>query len=276
MKEELLTDALLREFLMGKVDDAERERLENLFLTDSEARERVLLIEQELTDDYLENNLTKEDRKEFLLRYGQTSEQQQQLRISKAIKDWAIRENAKSQPAPVTSTLWNRLLATFRSRPVFVIPVAATIILAIVFAAVWVNSRTTGSALAHELAELNSPASLRQVPAKMSGLKLSPITVRGSEQRFVLKRSAEDGIVELSLPWPQKERYEAYRVEVRRVGGDELFTLPNLQAQNDDPGIIRLRLPARILSRGDYQVRLTGTGNNVNGPTEEYSFSVDG
>ena len=34
MKEELLTDALLREFLLGKVDEEERERIESLFLTD--------------------------------------------------------------------------------------------------------------------------------------------------------------------------------------------------------------------------------------------------
>ena len=58
MNEEILTDALLREFLLGKVDDEEVARIESLFLTDSEARERVLVIEQELIEDYLENSLT--------------------------------------------------------------------------------------------------------------------------------------------------------------------------------------------------------------------------
>ena len=97
MKEEILTDAALREFLLGKVDDEERARIESLFLTDSEAREKVLVIEQELIEDYLEDSLTAEDKEKFLLRYGQTAAQLQQLRITKAIKDWAVRENASVQ-----------------------------------------------------------------------------------------------------------------------------------------------------------------------------------
>src|SRR5215204_6193989 len=123
MREELLTDAFLREFLLGKVDDEERARIENLFLTDPEARERVLVVEQELMEDYLEDGLTTGDRENFLLRFGQTTAQQQQLRIDKAIKDWAVRENASSQTvSPVIST-WDRLRT--RLRPVFLIPIAA-------------------------------------------------------------------------------------------------------------------------------------------------------
>src|SRR6476660_5342700 len=91
-KEELLTDARLREFLLGKADDEEAAQIERLFLTDSEARERVLVIEQELIEDYLEESLTADDREQCLLRYGQTAGQLQQLRITKAIKDCALRE----------------------------------------------------------------------------------------------------------------------------------------------------------------------------------------
>src|SRR6185436_7509139 len=105
MKEEILTDAVLREFLLGKLDDEEAARIESLFLTDSEVREKVLVIEQELIEDYLEDGLTAEDREKFLLRYGQTAAQLQQLRITKAIKDWAIRENA-SQTIPTAPSIW--------------------------------------------------------------------------------------------------------------------------------------------------------------------------
>jgi hypothetical protein len=102
MKKEILTDAVLREFLLGKVDDEEAARIESLFLTDSQAREKVLVIEQELIEDYLEDSLTAEDREKFLLRYGQTAAQLQQLRITKAIKDWAVRENASVQTVPTS------------------------------------------------------------------------------------------------------------------------------------------------------------------------------
>jgi len=73
VKEEILPDALLREFLLGKVGDEERVRIESLFLTDPEAREKILVIEQELTEDYLEDSLSAEDREKFLSRYGQTA-----------------------------------------------------------------------------------------------------------------------------------------------------------------------------------------------------------
>ncbi len=276
MKKELLTDALLREFLLGKVDDAERERIENLFVTDSEARERVLIVEQELIEDYLEDNLTTADKEKFLLQHGQTSAQQQQLRISKAIKDWALKENARSRSDAVGVSGWSRLRTKLWLKPVFMIPIAVTTIVAIVCVAVWVNSRMTRSAIAQELAQLNAPASLRETPTQMAVFNLSPITTRGMETRAVFKRSAENGIVELRMPWVQKERYSTYQAEVRRVDGGDSFTIPNLQAGNDGGSTIRLRLPVRILSRGQYQIRLSGvTADGVGSLSEEYPFTVD-
>lgn len=275
MNKELLTDALLREFLLGKVDDDERKRIEDLFLTDSEVRERVLVVEQELVEDYVEENLTVADRDEFLLRYGQTSAQQQQLRISKAIKDWALRENAKNQLA--AGSWWDRLCGKLGLKPAFVIPIAATAIIAVVVGAFWLNSRMTRAALAKELAQLNTPVSLRETPPQMQSLNLSPVTVRSAApSTSVLKRSAATGIVELRLPWIQKERYSTYRAELRRVGADESVAIPNLQAESDVQSTIRLRLPARLLTRGQYQIDLTGVADDGRtSPSEEYTLSVE-
>ena len=277
MNEDILTDAVLREFLLGKVDDEEAARIESLFLTDSEAREKVLVIEQELTEDYLEDSLTADDREKFLLRYGQTAAQLQQLRITKAIKDWALRESARKQIVPVEVSSWSRLRARLRLRPVFVIPIAVTAMIAIVCAAVWLNGRMKRATLEQELAQLNTPANLREVPPQMVSLELPPIVVRSLERRNNFTKSADVQTVELRLPWIQKERYSNYQAEVRRVGGDESFTIPNLQAENDGLSTIRLRLPAHILSRGQYQIRLTGIDSGgVPGTSEEYTFLVEG
>jgi hypothetical protein len=278
MKEEILTDAVLREFLLGKVDDEEAARIESLFLTDSEARERILVIEQELIEDYIEDSLTAGDREKFLLRYGQTAAQLQQLRISQAIKDWALRESAREQMVPVELSTWSRLRARLRLKPVFVIPIAVTAMIAIVCAAVWLNGRIKRAAIEQELAQLNTPASLREVPERMFSVNLSPIVVRSTESEIVIKRPAvATAIVELHLPWIQKERYPTYQAEIRSVGGDESFTIPNLQAENDGRYEIRLRFPARLISRGQYQVRLSGIDPaGAAGISEEYSFTVAG
>src|SRR5262249_37342579 len=160
MNEEMLTDAVLREFLLGKVDVEESARIESLFLTDPEAREKLLVVEQELIEDYLEDSLTAEDREKFLLRYGQTAEQLQELRITKAIKDWALRENAL-HAVPIELSTWQRLRARVRLRPVFVIPIAVTALIAIVVGGVWLNGRMIRAAIERELTQLNAPANLR-------------------------------------------------------------------------------------------------------------------
>jgi hypothetical protein len=275
MKEEVLTDAVLREFLLGKVDDEEAARIESLFLTDSEARERVLVIEQELIEDYLEDSLTAEEREKFLLRYGQTAAQLQQLRITKAIKDWAVRESARVEAVPVELSMWSRLRARLRLNPVFVVPIAVTVLIAIFCAAIWLNSRIKHAAIERELAQLNTPASLREVPPQMFSMDLTPIAVRSVEGGKEFKKSTDDQIVELRLPRTQKERYPNYQAEVRRVSGAESFTIPNLPAENDGMSPIRLRLPARILSRGQYQVRLRGVSSDGTvSQLEEYQFTI--
>lgn len=276
MKEELLTDAVLREFLLGKVDDEERARIESLFLTDPEAREKILVNEQELIEDYLEDSLNAGDREKFLQRYGQTPAQLQQLRISKAIKEWAIRENASLAVSGGTS-IFQRLRAGLLTRPVFVVPIAVAAIIAVVFVCVWLNGRLKHSAIQRELAQLNTPASLREVPPQLVSMDLRAIAVRSFEGVSEFKQSADVQKLELRLPWIQKERYPTYQAEIRRVSDDESFIIPNLQAENDTLPIIRIRLPTDILNRGQYQVRLSGIdGGGAMGITEEYAFMVDG
>ena len=166
MNEDSVTDALLREFLLGKLTDEDRERIEGLFLTDSQTRERVLALEQDLVDDYLEDGLSQGDKERFVSRYARTDEQRRKLRITGAIKDWAVREaRAPHQPAAAVS-IWSRLWTWLRFKPRFFIPIAVTTVVAAVFAIVWLNCRIEQRkhlAIEQELAQLNSPASLREV-----------------------------------------------------------------------------------------------------------------
>ncbi len=276
MTEELPTDAVLREFLLGKVNDEERARIESLFLTDPEAREKVLVVEQELIEDYLEDSLGTEDRETFLLRYGQTAAQRQQLRIDKAINDWALKENASSQKVPASLSTWDRLRSMLRLRPQFVIPIATATMIAIVVGGVWLNSRMKRAAIEQELAQLNTEVSLREVLPNTASLVLSPIAVRSIEQQNELKKSPETRIVELNLPWIQKQRYPTYSAQIRRLGSDDAFMIRNLPATLEGPYAIRLRVPAQMLTRGQYQVLLRGvSAGGVADEIVEYQFAVN-
>ena len=278
MKKEPVTDALLREFLLGKLVDEDRERIEALFLTDSLTRESVLAIEQDLIDDYFEDSLNEEEKERFVARYVRTEEQRRQLRINSAITDWAIREARASHSAAAPVSLWSRLWTWLRLKPRFVVPIAVAIMIAVVLAIVWRSSLVEQRkhwALEQELAQLNSPASLREAPPAMTSLDLRPVSVRSVEPQAELEIPTGIRTVELQLPWIQNERYPSYQAEVRRVGDSESFKIPNLQADTTGRYVIRLRLPTGMLMTGHYQINLTGVDSTGSASSsEEYSFVV--
>lgn len=278
MREEAVTDELLRQYLLGNVDDEERLRIERLFITDPVSRERLLAIEEDLIEDYLEDSLTKADRERFLSQFAQTPEQQQKLRITKSIKDWAVREGLVTQTGP--ATIWSRLRTRLSLKPLVVIPIAVTIVIAIVVAAVWLQGKREQRrhlAIEQELARLNSPASLREVPPDMVLFELSPVTLRSVEPQSELESRAGIELVELRLLWVQKEPYATYQAEVSRVGDDRSFMIRNLEAENDQGYAIRIRLRVDMLGRGLYQIQLTGiAADGVQGQREDYSFTVGG
>lgn len=278
MKEEALSDALLRQFLLGRVTDEERQRIESLFLTDAEAKERIIAAEQELIDDYLEGALTTEDQKQFHLHYGQTPEQQQKLRIARSIRKWAAAERATTDHISVTSTGWGVVGQRLRSKGALV-PAIALAAMILIVAAIWLRGimeqRNGRLSVEQELAQLNSPSELREPLPQIPSLDLSPVIVRGAEQQAEIKLRSATKIVELRLPWIQKERYPVYQAEIRPLGTNESFTIRNLPANNDRGYAVRLRVPTSMLRRGQYQVRLTGiAGDGEPGITEEYTFVV--
>ena len=277
MKEESITDAQLREFLLGGLDDDTRQRIERLFLTDAQTKESVLVTEQDLIEDYLEDGLSKEDKERFVSRYAQTAEQRRKLGITKSIRDWAATEAKTPQVRVATVSVWSRFWTQLRSKPVFVVPITVTIVIAVVLAIVWLNSqreRRKHLAIEQELAQLNSPESLREEPPHMISQKLKPANIRGLEPEPAVSPRPDTQIIQLSLPWIQKDRYPTYEAEVRRFDDDEPFKISNLHAESDD--IIRVRLRTDILRPGNYQIHLRGIANDgTRSSDEEYSFTVN-
>jgi hypothetical protein len=266
MKDEIITDVLLRQYLLGKIDDEKRQQIEKLFLTDSQARDRILAAEQELLEDYLEDGLSATDKEIFLLHYARTPEQQRKLRINQSIKDWAV---TKAQAAPVPSSIWSRFVRT----PVFVVPIAVAILIAIVIAYVWFNHTMEHRAIQREVAQLNTPASLSQSTPQMVSLRLTPVTVRSGETQNELIKRADTRFVELHLLTIEGAKYQTYRAALNRVGVKGPITTVDVNPENSNT--IRLRFPARILTNGSYRIELSGiTPDGSIGPTEEYIFTV--
>lgn len=273
MNEEPVSDALLRQFLLGQVDDQERQRLESMFVTGALSRERVMAAEQHLMDDFLDDSLTPEDKERFLAQYGETPAEQRKLRIAQSIHDWAATE--ATAVAAAAGSRWSRLFGRVWLKPVVAVPIAAVVLIAIVVAVIALRSRWEQQnihlAMQQELERLNSPSMLREPP--VAPVTLTPGAVRSAEAENEVNPPANADFVELRLLWTQKERFPSYQATIRRFEEDESFTIPNLQLDNGN--VIRLRLQSRLLKRGLYQIEVSGVGAN-GGPSEEYTFAVKG
>src|SRR6185369_14632883 len=141
MNEEPVSDALLRQFLLGQVDDQERQRLESMFVTGALSRERVMAAEQHLMDDFLDDSLTPEDKKHFLAQYGETPAEQRKLRIAQSIHDWAATSAGKTAVAAAAGSRWSRLFRRVWLTPVIAAPIAAVVLIAFVVAVIALRSR---------------------------------------------------------------------------------------------------------------------------------------
>lgn len=266
MNDETVTDALLREFLLGKVTDEVRERIEGQFVTDPQARERVLAVEQDLIEDYLEGTLSADEREQFVAGYTQTPEQRRKLRITKSIKDWAMTEAKAEQTAPTAISGWSRVQLWLR--PTFVVPVAVMVLIVIVVAAFWLSRRAGHSAIEKELAQLNAPSNTTTADVKR---ELSPVTVRSAGTQAELNPRPASGEVELRLLLTQSERYASYTATIHRVGDRDTYSVPNLIPSSDGKAI-HLRLPSHLFVRGLYQIIVTPDAPSSS--SDEYQLTV--
>lgn len=278
MKEDAASESTLRQFLLGNVDQEERERLESLFITDSVARDKILAAEQDLIDDYLDDSLTAAEKQSFIQQYADTPLKKRKLRIATSIKDWATAQGKVSPPPePVHASFWSRIGDIVWPKRALAIPIAAMAMVGVIALAIWLNSRMerreTQLAMQEEIVKLNVPSNLSQTPPKAS-LTLRPGLQRSGDTQNDLVITPDSGIAELRLLWIQPERYPRYSAVVSRANRHKLVTVPNLQPEADGNSI-RLRLPDHVLTNGDYQVVLTGiTANGAAGLNEEYFFRV--
>ena len=280
MKEELVTDADIRQFLLGSVDDSERQRIESLFMSDAEFNQRVLVAEDDLIEDYLEHSLAPMDRDKFLAQYGHAPMQQRRLRISRSIRDYAASE-ARLGQTPSAIAKRRVFFSHLTPRNLrFFIPIAAAVRIACIIGVVWlVRSNNRRLTIERELAELNAQPDLRVNPSQVVSLVLPPVSMRSVGTETRLTPRADISVVELDLLWTQKEQYPNYYVLLRRVGTNEEFRVSGLhiEASPSSGNSIRVRLPSYLLRDGLYQVTLTGAGpDGAASQGEEYTFVVAG
>lgn len=271
----------IRRFLLGDLNDEGREQVEKRIFTDGEYRQEVLIVEDELLEDYALGELSERERELFQLHYLSTPRQTQKLRVSRALNKYAANH---AIPLPdVERGFVSRLSDLTRSGNRFPQLVFATLLGVVVLAGLWFGwqtwrARSEQARLNQELAQLNSARSLAATPdSSVVAVTFARVQLRDPKSKVNIARITSNvAVVRLQVPLPATQQ-ESYQASLRTSGGSQILTMSNLKPLRQDASpMLVLQLPARILTNNDYL--LTVRGVHANGQVEDvgdYSFRVE-
>jgi len=267
-------EAIMRSYLLGDLDEARQEQVEERVLCDAAFADRLAAAQDNLIDDFVFNVLCESERESFQKNFVLNDERRNKLLIAHAFEEYV--ENAPERRRAIindprlASGLWRNILLLLQRHKLWVtFSLTAALLLLFLLAPKitrqllpnksappFVEQRAS---IERQIAELNRHPSLAANQATLE-LTLQPTLLReGGEIRKILL-TAELEFVSLKLEIPRGRRYEVYDAMVRTVDGGELFAVSDLKAMDGtDSGLILLRIPSEFLPKADYQIELRGT-----------------
>ena len=250
-------EGTLRRYVRGELDETLRLELEELLLTDPDAFEALGVVEDELIEEYLEGEGSALERKGFEEHFLTSPVRRGRLTFLRALKDRAVSAaQATLEEAPAApgqggrpsgrGPSWIEAVADWlrpaRWQPAWAV-VGATLALSLAGNA-WLAWR--------QLAPLEPTVSAVPTLALTSGL----LRAEGTLPRVAVSPAAAGVRLILELPGNDYPRYRATLVDDE---GNEVWVAPRLQAETAGGRTsIVLVVPAALLPRGDYQVKLSG------------------
>jgi hypothetical protein len=281
MKDADKEERILRQYLLGELDEDEQEYIEERFITDRDFKERTLITEDELVEDYLSGELSEVEKKLFLGHFLSTPEQLRKLRIASSLKKYLNTEmpmhptkpGGEVRPPGIReSAIRNK---PFWRNPMIFVPVSLTLLFAVIFGLVWLvgvqQRRKQLAELRLEVEQLNNQA----VSNSSRGIFLTPLNARGDRDANILPAPANGTVAQLWLMLI-KDEYPSYQVIFQKDGNAEQFPVSGLRTEVTPRGkAIPLRIPAEILNPGTYILKLNGItdGERIE-EVSEYNFRV--
>lgn len=264
----------LRDYLFGTLEPGEREWLERSLLTDDDLYQELLVVEDELVDDYVLDRLERDEAhrlREYLFRLpdGRTK-----LAFAKA-----MRVHADRGASSASRGRWTAM------RP-WLLTAAAALVLGmggLFILDAWNPLRrdAAGAPAVGEptIAGANTEREARPAPgASVPALLLQPGTMRGGGERARMARSAEPSLVEIHLDLASDD-YDAYRAGILDADLVERLAFGALRPDVGPERIrIRLLVATHSLPPGDYLVSLSGIDEGAPAtelePVARYEFRV--
>ena len=225
--------SILRSYLLGRLEDDVRERVEGqLFSDDSIFWERLCIEEEELVDEYAAGSLDDETQRAFERHFLCTAERRGKLAFVRALRAHLERHTHRDNH-----------LSSWLRRPVLVpawsLAAAAALIAAIPAGMFALSGR---HAREHTVTASVHPGLVRSAGGVVDRVRLTP----GCR------------LLQLRLD-PGRSEYLEYQATLYEVEGQELWSQRRLTiAKTDGRATATMTVPCELVPEGDYYVRLHG------------------
>ncbi|HLL70416.1 MAG TPA: hypothetical protein VK363_03230 [Pyrinomonadaceae bacterium] len=258
-------------------------------MTDTEAYDEILVAERELIDDYLEGALTPREKEQFEIDFLCTPERLQNLRFAETLKRYVndaanavpLNQSFESSPyQPLESppqSFWSgfRLPSILAQSPrprlalVSVLSLVVLALAALPLYRMWQNSRVVQPSIIAERTEAAT--------GSVFIIALTPVLLRdpGEWKRVTIPERTRT--VRLRLEDLGADQYRSYQVVLGDTRSSaELFKASGLKTVTvDGAKAVEFDVPAELMGRGDFSVRLSGENAGVE-PEElnKYHFRI--
>lgn len=219
----------LKKFLLGRIDEDQRQKIEERLLTDDDYFEELEILEDELLDEYVDGNLTSPERRIFEEQFLVSDDRRGKLRFAKAL----------ASPIAVTKsgeTSWTERLKGFWTNQSWALRAATVGVFVILVAAViW----------------LSRPPSPKNFASLTLTISNSERSQGGAATKLKLPIEADTLRLQLNLP-DGATRADRYRVELIKENGQSQRLTPVEQTQQ----AVVVEIPADQLPRGQYALNV--------------------
>lgn len=269
-------ETVIRRYLLGELNEDDREQLERRLITDRDYNEEVLMVEEELLEDYVSGTLSAPDRDLFEKNYLSAPRQKEKLRVARALDKYAAQTVAPTPKLVSTRSWLQRLIQTLRLHS-GLMQLSWAVLVLVVLAGTWLIVRNRGgeNAMQAELRQLNGPESRVLAGTTVSPALLSPVSLRESGRSPAVTITNQTEVVQLQIPYATGEG-STYRATLKDSNGREVAEVPDIRSRRvGNASLIVLQIPVRLFERGDYVVTITETDSaGRSREVGDYSFRV--
>ena len=283
------SDDLIRRFLLGRLDPAERTSLEESLFIDEELEACVRLAELDLTDDYVFARLNAADRERFERKFLVSADRRQALKVSRALRD-------RFGPASLIgwrAAIGEKVGPLFDlNRPIWRYAFAA-LILTLLMATVWLVTREPRIALPvftkraptnakapakpqeaqHSYGATSMPHQEPSPPQPVHREVGSTIVLRANDATQAIDLSGNDyDTIHIQLVLESNDG-GTYQSELLTIDGQSVFSAKALK-QTDSDAKNDFDVPTQLLKTGEYKVNLSRVGNGSRKDLASYYVRV--